>query len=72
MITVPCPLDVAPAGCRAGDMSGQFGNLTANVSSMQTKYFDPYLSLDPSEANYIGNRSFNLHWANFTVISCAK
>jgi hypothetical protein len=71
-IAVPCPANVSPAGCRAGDMSGQFGNLTDNTPSIETSYFDPFLSLDSSAPNFIGDLSFNVHWANFTVISCGK
>jgi hypothetical protein len=71
-IPFPCPTSDVPNDCRAGDMSGQFGNLTSSSSSMTASYYDPYISLDPTAANYIGNLSFNVHFANFSVIACAK
>jgi hypothetical protein len=71
-IAVPCPSDDVPNGCRAGDMSGQFGNLTGDGSTLIASYYDPYISLDPSAPNYVGNLSFNVHFANLSVISCAK
>ena len=71
-IPAPCPPSQSPGGCRAGDMAGQFGNLTSSGSVMKTSYYDPYISLDPTKENYVGNLSFNVHWANFTVIACAK
>jgi hypothetical protein len=71
-IPAPCPASDSPNGCRAGDMAGQFGNLTSSGSSMTASYYDPYISLDPTAANYVGNLSFNVHFTNFTVIACAK
>jgi hypothetical protein len=71
-IAVPCPSADVPNGCRAGDMAGQFGNLTSTGSQMTASYYDPYISLDPTMPNYVGNLSFNVHWANFTVIACCK
>jgi len=55
-------------------MAGQFGNLTAapGVTTMAVDYYDPFISLDPNNERYVGNLSFNVHWANFTVIACAK
>jgi hypothetical protein len=69
-IPAPCPAADSPNGCRAGDMAGQFGNLTG--TTVTANYYDPYISLDPTQPNYIGDLSFNVHWANFTVIACAK
>ena len=71
-IPVPCPPSDAPGGCQAGDMAGQFGNLTASGSVMKSSYYDPYISLDPTQANYVGDLSFNVHFSNFTVIACCK
>ena len=71
-IPAPCPSADSPNGCRAGDMAGQFGNLTMTGKTVTASYYDPYISLDPSQPNYIGNLSFNVHWANFTVIACCK
>jgi hypothetical protein len=71
-IPVPCPATSSPNNCRAGDMSGQFGNLTGSAGTLTADYYDPYISLDSTKPNYVGNLSFNIHWANFTVISCAK
>src|SRR5579862_2728668 len=62
-IPAPCPPASVPNGCRAGDMAGQFGNLTASGTTMKASYYDPYISLDPSAINYVGNLSFNVHWA---------
>jgi hypothetical protein len=69
-IAAPCPAADSPSGCRAGDMSGQFGNLTG--TTVTANYYDQYLSLDPTQPNYIGNLSFNVHWANFTTLACAR
>jgi hypothetical protein len=71
-IPAPCPPADSPNGCRAGDMAGQFGNLTVTGTTVTASYYDPYISLDPTHPNYIGNLSFNVHWANFTVIACCK
>jgi hypothetical protein len=71
-IPVPCLPDAVPNGCRAGDMAGRFGNLSSLTSEMTASYYDPYISLDPTAPNYVGNLSFNVHWANFSVIACCK
>ena len=73
-VAVPCPSALAPDDCAAGDMAGQYGNLTApsGMTIMTADYYDPFISLDPSNERYVGNLSFNVHWANFTVIACAK
>jgi hypothetical protein len=72
-IPAPCPAASVPNGCRAGDMAGVYGNLTASAAGVATaSYYDPYMSLDPTAINYIGNLSFNVHWSNFTIIACCK
>ena len=53
-------------------MSGVFGNLSSTGTDMLASYFDPYISLDPTTPNYIGNLSFNIHFANFSVLACGK
>ena len=59
-----------PATCQVGDLSGKFGKIESDP--FEATYVDKYASLKPGIGAYFGNRSFVLHFANKTRISCAN
>jgi len=65
----PCD-PLAPQTCQVGDLSGKHGNITGN--SLDATYTDNYASLQEGIGAFFGNRSFVLHFANKTRITCAN
>ncbi|KAI8936289.1 hypothetical protein NX059_006710 [Plenodomus lindquistii] len=59
-----------PETCQTGDLSGKYGNITAQAWSQE--YVDPYSSLNTSDPSYFGNLSFVVHLSNKTRIGCAN
>ncbi|ONH69769.1 Cell surface superoxide dismutase [Cu-Zn] 6 [Cyberlindnera fabianii] len=55
--------------CEIGDLSGKHGLI--NTTCFELFYYDPYLSLDPSSPQYIGNRAINIHLENGARLACA-
>lgn len=55
--------------CQVGDLSGKHGWI--NTTCFETKYYDPYLSLNPSSPSYLVGRSVVFHYANLTKFACA-
>ncbi|KIW95045.1 uncharacterized protein Z519_03626 [Cladophialophora bantiana CBS 173.52] len=72
----------APWTCQPGDLSGKHGNtshLTSSASAdsqavgtFQAMYLDLYVSTDPSNAAFFGNRSVVVHSANGTRLNCGN
>lgn len=62
-----------PSTCEVGDLSGKHGSIM-NTTSFKTSYYDPYLSLNSSSSQFIGNLSINIHLKekNNTRIACAN
>ncbi|ODV93737.1 hypothetical protein PACTADRAFT_20723, partial [Pachysolen tannophilus NRRL Y-2460] len=56
--------------CQVGDLSGKHGFI--NTTCFETRYWDPYLSLNPKSKAYPVGLSINLHYANLTRFACAN
>lgn len=56
--------------CQVGDLSGKHGLI--NTTCFETYFYDPYLSLDPSHPQYIGNKAINIHLENLDKLACAN
>lgn len=54
----------------AGDLSGKHGLIEG--TSLNTSYFDPYLSLNPDSKSYFGGLSVVVHFKNSTRLACAN
>jgi PAB1-binding protein PBP1 len=60
-----------PATCQVGDNSGKYGKITSDPYF--ATYHDLYTSLQESiPGSFFGDRSFVLHFANKTRITCAN
>ncbi|KAI1344655.1 superoxide dismutase [Xylariaceae sp. FL0016] len=59
-----------PATCQVGDLSGKHGKITSDPFT--ATYHDDFASLKDGIGAYFGNRSFVVHFANKTRISCAN
>lgn len=55
--------------CEVGDLSGKHGWI--NATCFETKYNDPYLSLNKKSKSYIVGKSIVFHYANLTKFACA-
>ncbi|EON97915.1 putative cytosolic cu zn superoxide dismutase protein [Phaeoacremonium minimum UCRPA7] len=65
------PCDSAlPETCQVGDLSGKHGKITSDPFS--ATYTDEFASTLPGIGAFFGNRSFVIHFANKTRISCAN
>ncbi|KAM0336002.1 hypothetical protein ACHAPQ_004619 [Fusarium lateritium] len=65
----PCdPKD--PASCQVGDNSGKHGKIVSDPFKME--YVDYYASTKEGIGAFFGNRSFVLHYANKTRLTCAN
>ncbi|CAM1506863.1 Fc.00g065040.m01.CDS01 [Cosmosporella sp. VM-42] len=58
-----------PANCQVGDLSGKHGKITQDP--FETEYVDLYASTKEGIGAFFGNRSFVLHYANKTRLTCA-
>ncbi|SPN96994.1 related to cytosolic Cu/Zn superoxide dismutase [Cephalotrichum gorgonifer] len=67
--TPPCDPET-PADCEVGDLSGKHGKVTSDP--FELTFNDPYASLVEGLGSFFGNRSFVLHFANKTRITCAN
>jgi hypothetical protein len=62
-----------PEICQAGDLSGKHGKMSPLPgSSWQLSYFDMYLSTEPGDDAFFGNRSIVVHSNNKTRLACAN
>ncbi|CUM65592.1 uncharacterized protein PRCAT00003240001 [Priceomyces carsonii] len=64
-----CDNQKKDAYCQVGDLSGKHGWI--DTSCFETKYVDPYLSLNKKSKSYIVGRSIVFHFANLTKFACA-
>lgn len=55
--------------CQVGDLSGKHGWI--DTTCFETKYNDPYLSLNKKSNSYIVGKSITFHYANLTKFACA-
>ncbi|KAJ9607877.1 Cell surface superoxide dismutase [Cu-Zn] 4 [Cladophialophora chaetospira] len=85
--TPPCD-PTQPDTCQPGDLSGKHGNISLAgeasapdgsggsnaiaAAAFQTTYLDLYVSTDPKNVAYFGNRSVVIHAANGTRLNCAN
>lgn len=56
--------------CQVGDLSGKHGWI--NTTCFETRYWDPYLSLNPKNKAYPVGLSVTFHYANLTRFACAN
>ncbi|KAM0564258.1 hypothetical protein ACHAPJ_000468 [Fusarium lateritium] len=59
-----------PASCQVGDLSGKYGKITSDP--FEAEYIDAYASTKQDIGAFFGNRSFVLHYANKTRLTCAN
>ena len=59
-----------PQTCQVGDLSGKHGKITSDP--FVATYTDPYVTTIEGLGSYFGNRSFVVHFANKTRITCAN
>jgi len=59
-----------PETCQVGDLSGKYGKITSDP--FVASYSDAFESTLPGIGSFFGNRSFVIHFANKTRISCAN
>ncbi|KAI9692651.1 MAG: hypothetical protein M1820_009485 [Bogoriella megaspora] len=59
-----------PQSCQVGDLTGKYGKI--NGTAQATAFTDPFTSLTPGTAAFIGNRSITVHNSNGTRIACAS
>lgn len=59
-----------PETCQVGDLSGKHGSV--NGTNFTATYTDDFASTKPDIGAFFGNRSFVLHYANKTRITCAN
>lgn len=64
----PCDAGSLPS-CQAGDLAGKYGKITSDPFIVE--YVDKFVSLKEGDATFFGNRSFVIHLANSTRITCA-
>jgi Cu/Zn superoxide dismutase len=55
--------------CEIGDLSGKHGLI--NTTCFELFYVDPYLSLNPGSAQFIGGKSISIHLDNGEILACA-
>ncbi|KAH6709528.1 superoxide dismutase [Leptodontidium sp. 2 PMI_412] len=59
-----------PQTCQTGDLSGKYGKIASDP--FLATYTDDFASTLPGIGAFFGNRSFVIHYANKTRISCAN
>ncbi|CAJ2513849.1 Uu.00g019680.m01.CDS01 [Anthostomella pinea] len=59
-----------PATCQVGDLAGKYGKITSDPYT--AKFHDDFTSLVEGVGSYFANRSFVVHFANKTRITCAN
>ncbi|KAG6036836.1 hypothetical protein E4U41_005472 [Claviceps citrina] len=64
----PCDAGNQPS-CQVGDLAGKYGKI--NSDPFTAEYVDKHLSLKEDDPAFFGNRSFVIHLANSTRITCA-
>ncbi|ODQ46067.1 hypothetical protein PICMEDRAFT_28158, partial [Pichia membranifaciens NRRL Y-2026] len=56
--------------CSVGDLSGKHGYI--NTTCFETRYTDPYLSLNPNNKAFVGSKSLVITDQNNKKISCGN
>ncbi|KAH8904497.1 Cu,Zn superoxide dismutase-like protein, partial [Coniochaeta sp. PMI_546] len=69
---VPACDSSKPATCEVGDLSGKYGLIGSNSSSIVKIFNDPYVALNPADKQFFGNLSFVIHDASSARIACAN
>ncbi|KAJ9139503.1 hypothetical protein NKR19_g7421 [Coniochaeta hoffmannii] len=69
---VPACDSAKPATCEVGDLSGKYGAVGSNSSSVVKIFNDPYVALNPADKQFFGNLSFVVHDASSARIACAN
>ncbi|OIW26708.1 hypothetical protein CONLIGDRAFT_646857 [Coniochaeta ligniaria NRRL 30616] len=69
---VPACDSSKPATCEVGDLSGKYGAIGSNSSSILKIFNDPYVALNPADKQFFGNLSFVIHDASSARIACAN
>ncbi|KAG5934413.1 hypothetical protein E4U59_006243 [Claviceps monticola] len=64
----PCDAGNLPS-CQVGDLAGKYGRIDSDPFTAE--YVDKYLSLKEDDPAFFGNRSFVIHLANNTRVTCA-
>jgi hypothetical protein len=59
-----------PETCQVGDLSGKYGKIESDPFSVT--FVDPFTSTLEGPGAFFGNRSFVVHFANKTRITCAN
>lgn len=65
-----CDLQKDDSFCQVGDLSGKHGWI--DTTCFETKYDDPFLSLNQRLTSYIIGKSVTFHFANLTKFACAN
>ncbi|CAG8974143.1 hypothetical protein HYALB_00002780 [Hymenoscyphus albidus] len=65
----PCNRNL-PQTCQVGDLSGKTSDIRSDP--FQATYIDDFASTTQGLGSFFGNRSFVLHYANKTRITCAN
>lgn len=66
----PCDA-TQPQTCQVGDLSGKHGDMPT-IPGFSAQYIDNYISLNPDDAAFMGNRSIVIHDNNSTRLACAN
>ncbi|KAB5542521.1 superoxide dismutase [Coniochaeta sp. 2T2.1] len=61
-----------PATCEVGDLSGKYGAIGSNYSSVVKIFNDLYVATNPADNSFFGNLSFVIHDASSARIACAN
>ncbi|KAG5964462.1 hypothetical protein E4U58_003193 [Claviceps cyperi] len=64
----PCDAGNLPS-CQVGDLAGKYGRIDSDPFTAE--YVDKFLSLKEDDPAFFGNRSFVIHLANNTRVTCA-
>lgn len=65
-----CDEQDGDANCQVGDLSGKHGVM--NTTCFQLTYYDPYISLDPNNKAFIGDRSVVVHFNDMSKMVCSN
>lgn len=65
-----CDEQIDDSYCQVGDLSGKHGWI--DTTCFETKYYDPYLSLEEGNPAYVVGKSVVFHYANLTKFACAN
>lgn len=58
------------ASCQVGDLSGKYGKITHDPFTAE--FVDPFTSTTEGAPAFFGDRSFVIHYANGTRLTCAN